>query len=106
MVDLTAKGSGYFRVYVDDVEVSQHLQEREAAERVVELKALNPDNKVVYRHDGYEVEATDDSPVLYLPKDVPVALSLAADPRLKIEGTITVTALEDVGSVVLQLVKV
>jgi len=40
--DLTAIGSGYYRVYVNGLEASKHLQEREAVERALELKAASP----------------------------------------------------------------
>lgn len=49
---LTASRAGYFIVSVDGVEVSKHLQEREAIESAVN-KVL-PGNDVRYRHD-YEV---------------------------------------------------
>ncbi len=49
---LTATKAGYFVVSVDGVEVSKHLQEREAIESAV--NRVLPGNDVRYRHD-YEV---------------------------------------------------
>lgn len=50
-VELTAKGGGYFRVYVNDALFSSHLQEREAIERCTEVLYASPAATVIYRHD-------------------------------------------------------
>lgn len=65
-IDLTATGGGYFRVFVDGVQVSQHTAEREAAERATELAIQNPLSTVTYDHD-YSVRV--DAP---LPVDEPL----------------------------------
>lgn len=57
MIELTAQGSGYFRVLVDGAEVSKHIAEREAAESAVAQKLGRPDATVVYVHD-YTVVAS------------------------------------------------
>lgn len=50
-VELTARGGGYYRVYVNDALFSSHLQEREAIERCTEVLYASPDAAVNYRHD-------------------------------------------------------
>lgn len=55
-VDLTARGSGPFVVYVDGVETSRHTTEREAIQRVTEALAQDPGAAVHYVHD-YAVDA-------------------------------------------------
>ena len=54
MISLTATGSGYYRVYVNGAFVSQHIAEREAAEKAMTAKIMNPNSDVRYTHD-YEV---------------------------------------------------
>ena len=54
-VEFTARGSGYYRVYVDGIQVSRHIAEREAAERAVNEAEANPGAHVRYDHD-YEVD--------------------------------------------------
>lgn len=49
--DLTAEGSGYYRVYVDGVEVSQHTTERKAIQRAMSEREANPEAVVLYDHD-------------------------------------------------------
>jgi len=53
-ISLTAKNQGYYIVSVDGVDVSQHTQEREAAEAAINKKLANPASAVEYRHD-YQV---------------------------------------------------
>jgi len=55
-VELTAEDSGYFRVFVDGVQVSQHTTEREAAERVIQEETANPAAECYYDHP-YKVRA-------------------------------------------------
>jgi len=61
MIDVKSRGSGYYRVYVDDVEISQHITEREAEGKAIEeainLAFDNPSARVHYAHD-YEVDVT------------------------------------------------
>lgn len=52
-VEFTAKGSGYYKVYVDGVETTKHVTERESLEKAT--NASTPDNSVKVIHD-YEVE--------------------------------------------------
>lgn len=47
----TAVNSGYYRVFVDGVQVSQHNSDREANERACNEKEANPDMEVYYDHD-------------------------------------------------------
>jgi len=68
MIELTAEDQGYFRVFVDDVEVSKHVSEREASQRATNEKLKDPEVTVYYNHD-YRVdvsytppEVTDDEP--------------------------------------------
>ncbi len=55
-IDLTARGSGYYVVYVNDVQFSRHTAEREAIERCTDVLASDPAVKVYYSHD-YVVDA-------------------------------------------------
>lgn len=50
-VTLTATGSGYYRVYVDGVEVSQHTTQHKADEAAINAKTINSDSVVTYDHD-------------------------------------------------------
>lgn len=52
---LTAIGSGYYRVYVDGIEVSKHTSEREAIESAFARETADPSKNVTYKHD-YEVK--------------------------------------------------
>ena len=52
---LTAIGGGYYRVYRDGVEFSEHTTERKAIESAYQCKADYPCARVTYKHD-YEVE--------------------------------------------------
>ena len=54
LFEYTATGR-YFKVYKDDIYVSQHTTEREAIERANEQKFDNPDADVTYVHE-YEVQ--------------------------------------------------
>ena len=56
-VRFTAVGSGYFIVRVNGVQVSQHSDEREACERIANIKLARPSDEVEFRHD-YTVRAT------------------------------------------------
>ena len=56
MVNFTAKDSGYFRVYVDGVEISKHLAEREALEALSNAVLASPTSDAYVDHD-YRVEA-------------------------------------------------
>jgi hypothetical protein len=58
-LDLTARGQGYYVVYVNDAKFSQHTQEREAIERVTELLQADMALRVHYVHE-YVVDATLD----------------------------------------------
>lgn len=55
-VELTARGSGYYRVIVNGAQFSQHTTEREAIESVTEVLYGAPDATVYYDHD-YHVDA-------------------------------------------------
>lgn len=57
-IELTAKGSGYYRVFVDSLQVSQHTTEREAAERAINEKTDT--NNVYYDHD-YHVQVGENA---------------------------------------------
>lgn len=60
-IDFTAKRGGYFRVWVNDAQISQHTTEREALEKASE-EALNaPDASVRIDHD-YHVEVSVNPP--------------------------------------------
>jgi hypothetical protein len=74
-VELTAKGGGYYRVYVNGALFSSHVAEREAIERVTEVLYGAPDAHVVYEHD-YTVEAqlsldTQEAPPVIDPSALP-----------------------------------
>jgi len=47
-LEATAVGGGYIRVYVNSVQVSQHMSEREAFESAVNAKLQNPASVVTY----------------------------------------------------------
>jgi hypothetical protein len=49
MIEFTARGSGYYRLYVNDVEISRHVTERECIERAVNEKTTT--NIIHYVHD-------------------------------------------------------
>lgn len=51
MFKLTAENSGYYYVYVEGVEVSKHVAEREAIEIAQEQKTLTPEKEVWLEHD-------------------------------------------------------
>lgn len=50
-VTLTATAGGYYRIYVDGAERSQHQQEREAVEAALAVLAAQPSAVVEYDHD-------------------------------------------------------
>lgn len=61
MIDVKARGSGYYRVFVNNEQISQHTTEREAEGVAIEI-AINlafddPEAKVYYDHK-YEVDVT------------------------------------------------
>lgn len=62
MIKLTADNQGYYRVFVDGVHISNHVQEREAAERAANEKMKSPQSEVYFDHD-YKVD------VDYLPPE-------------------------------------
>ena len=71
MIDATARGSGYFKAYADDAFVSQHVAEREALERCVEVLAVRPTARVYYVHE-YTVDVVlSDAPPPELPETEP-----------------------------------
>ena len=72
MIKLTAIGSGYYRVYVNDIEVSRHTSEREAIESAFEKIKANPNVLVHYKHD-YDVTVKDDA-VIISPTIPPVVI--------------------------------
>lgn len=57
MINYTAKNSGYYKVFVNDVQVSKHITEREALESGANQKLLNISSKVRITHD-YEVDVS------------------------------------------------
>lgn len=77
-LDLTAKGSGYYIVYVNEAKFSQHTQEREAIERITELLQADATLKVHYVHE-YRVEATLDLSQHEAPPVVDAAVLPVAD---------------------------
>ena len=56
-IRLTARGQGYYRVYVNDVLGTSHTTEREAVEAAENWKRDFPDQRVRYQHD-YVVDVT------------------------------------------------
>ena len=54
-VDLTARGSGYYRVFVNGGQISRHIAEREAIEVATEQALINKNAQIYYDHD-YEVD--------------------------------------------------
>lgn len=58
-IDFTADNQGYYRVFVDGQHVSNHVQEREASQRAMNIKMENPDAEVYYDHD-YRVDVAYD----------------------------------------------
>jgi hypothetical protein len=50
-ITLTATGSGYYRVYVDGDQYSQHTTERIAISSAIQAKSENPDKEVWYDHE-------------------------------------------------------
>lgn len=80
-IQLTATGSGYFKVLKDSVEQSQHTTEREASEVSVNAKLSSPESVVSYYHDyAVRVDIVADPP----PADVtaPTAVVSVADTYL------------------------
>ena len=68
MIDATARGQGYFKVYADDAYVSQHIAEREALERCAEVLTVRPVARVYYVHE-YTVDVVlSDAPPPALPE--------------------------------------
>jgi hypothetical protein len=68
-IELTAIGQGYYRVFVDGVERSKHITEREASESAGKLKRANPASSVHYDHD-YRVRVDlVSAPVVVVPPD-------------------------------------
>ncbi|MGB0878673.1 MAG: hypothetical protein ACPGXI_16680, partial [Mycobacterium sp.] len=62
-IDFTARGSGYFRVFVNGDVISQHTTEREALERATEVELEDPSRHVHVTHDyTVDVEATGSTP--------------------------------------------
>jgi hypothetical protein len=55
-----ARDQGYWRVYLDGVEVSAHTTERKAETKAFNVLFENPGSAVNYRHD-YEVDVTIDA---------------------------------------------
>ena len=74
-VDLRAVGAGYYRVMVNGVETSRHLQEREAAEAAIEQKVAAPTAVVWYVHD-YRVLVDYTAPVTPPSSGLPVSMGL------------------------------
>lgn len=56
-IRFTAIGSGYFIVQVNGVGVSRHSDEREACQRIANLKLAKPSDEVEFTHN-YTVRAT------------------------------------------------
>lgn len=54
LFEYTATGR-YYKTYIDSLYVSKHTTEREAVEKVNELKLSNPQSEVAYTHE-YEVD--------------------------------------------------
>jgi hypothetical protein len=94
LFDYTAIGSGYFKVIVNDAEVSRHVTEREALERANAEELANPDADVKVRHD-YEVDVDLTAASVDTFVGVPVRFTLrASDPAaVSISGEIVVTPL-------------
>lgn len=76
-IEFTAKQSGYFRVFVNGVEVSRHTTEREALESATAQEAGDPLREVEVRHD-YSVKVEDTEAPASFPVGVPVKLRLVA----------------------------
>jgi hypothetical protein len=70
-IELTAVGQGYYRVFVDNVERSKHIAEREASESAIKLKNANPASSVYYDHDYHVRVDLVNAPVV-VPPVVPV----------------------------------
>lgn len=87
MISLTAEGSGYFYVYMDGVEMSRHIAEREAIERSVNLKEENPSSVIRYEH-RYSVNVDSDAPVPGpIPEPVPEPIPEPVPASLKFRDT-------------------
>lgn len=73
-LNATARGSGYYFVYVNGVFFSKHLQEREALERCADVLLTDPTVQTHYTHQ-YEVDVALDSDQVALPppSDPPVS---------------------------------
>lgn len=56
-IDVQARNSGYYKVFVNGAEYSQHTAEREAIENATEALAADPSAAVYYTHD-YVVDVT------------------------------------------------
>jgi hypothetical protein len=50
-INLTATGSGYYKVYVDGHQYSQHTTERIAISSAIQAKEENPEKDVWYDHE-------------------------------------------------------
>jgi len=70
-IELTAVGQGYYRVFVDGIERSKHIAEREASESAGKLKRANPASSVYYNHDYHVRVDLVNAPVVVPPEPEP-----------------------------------
>jgi hypothetical protein len=106
-VKYTAQQSGYFRVFVNGAEVSQHTTEREALERAENEEEKNPANDIEVTHEYKVAVESLDLPLDIADQEVAEFTLVASNPALvRIEGTVKVQALVADGSVKLDLVRI
>lgn len=70
-IELTAQGSGYYKLYNDDEVISNHTTEREAVERLFNLKEEDPDGKYSIVHDYFvDSNIKEDEETLPPPEEI------------------------------------
>ena len=85
-IQATARGSGLFKVYADDVLFSEHTAEREAIENATEVLAGNPSARVHYTHE-YVVDvvlAVEPAPVPVPPPPPPPPPPATVEPIIAV----------------------
>lgn len=106
-IKYTAQQQGYFRVFMNGVEASKHLSEREALETAEGLESQDPSRDIEVRHDYTVKVESDEVPLDVADQEVAEFTIVASDPALvRVEGTVKVQALTADGSVKLELVRI
>lgn len=113
-IDFTATGGAPWRIFVDGVELLDadgkpfsYSAQHNALEKIAEIEAANPASLVVARQVN-EIRADEtDKPLDIADQEIAEFTIVASDPALvRIEGTVKVQALTELGSVKLDLVRI